>query len=182
MTLASLFPRATYRVAWISQWDQKVPHAGPTACFRACREICKRLGADDASVPVGTTRRFQCASGDGIVHPGETHAATEYLRHMVGIGRGVIVGVNYKQGINQLNRDGLTDHFVVVCAWDEDSMELRGLNPGAVLDADMDYNVAFRWAPTKGAWERTWPSRLTDTVVSMVIPDVERGKSLEERL
>ena len=169
------------RSAWASQYDgTKVPNAGDRACFRACRVICQNLGADPATIPEGTVRRFQCATGDAAVDPAETHAATEYLRHMVSLGRGVICGINYKPGISQ-NRDGLSDHFVVLCAWDEASGELRGLNPGAVVPPDMDWNVAFRWAPTVGAWVRSWPAHLQDTRISMVCPDVERGKALVER-
>lgn len=60
-----------------------------------------------------------------------------------------------------------------------DSGELRGLNPGAVVPPDMDYNVAFAWNGTAGAWHRKWPAHLA--VISMVVPDVKTGYQLPAR-
>lgn len=177
----SMFQMPAYRAAWRSQFDNvAVPSAGPAACFRAARVICINLGAAPESVPEGTVRRFQCASGPGTVNPDETKVASDYLMLMCKQGRGVIVGVDYKPGLSQ-NRDGITDHFVTLCDYDEASGELRGLNPGAVVPPDMAFNCAFRWAPTVGAWVRSWPAHLEDTRISMVVPDTTRGASLVER-
>lgn len=168
------------RDAWVSQWDPAVDRAGDRACFRACRVICQRLGAPTWDVPEGTVRRFQCAAAPGVPDPTETRLAGEWLRQECSAGRGVIVGIDYKASISQ-NRDGITDHFVVLCEWHEGMQELRGLNPGALLQTGMDYNVAFAWSETRGAWVRSFPERLQGTVISMVVPSVERGKSLPER-
>jgi len=182
-----------YASAWVSQWDASMVHdAGPTACFRACRVICFRLGQPIAQVREDTIQRYQMVTTvqGMLVTTDEEPAGSTYLKQACRAvplpGRvfdpplGVIVGIDYKPGISQ-NRDKITDHYVVLCGWDEDSKELRGLNPGASLPPDIGYNVAFRFSETDHMWYRTWPGRLETTHISMVVPDWSNAASLPVR-
>ena len=141
-----------------------------------------------------TIKRYQLvqAGPDGTLVPtDEVEAASKYMhaactreqppmRNAFEPPLGVIVGIDYKPGLSQ-NRDKITDHYVVLCDWDEDSKELRGLNPGAQLPPDMSYNVAFRYDEKARVWYRTWPGRLESTHISMVIPSWFHCGTLPER-
>lgn len=173
---------------WVSQFDANaVPKAGPTACFRACRTICALMGH---VMPEGTTRRWQLAEKDGPeletgVQPlrfngQETAEASDHMVAECRAERPVIVGIEYRSG--SFNRDGITDHFVVVARYDEETQELCGLNPGAVVPPGQDFNVAFKFDPVGIRWRRSWPEHLRDTVISMVVPRADVAAGLVERL
>ena len=173
------------RDAWVSQFDeQHVPGAGPTACFRACRVICKRLGYE---MPEGTVRRWQLALGEDehghvtAYDPIETAAATRYMQS----GAPAIVGINYKSG--SMNRDKITDHFVVLCGMMNNDGEesFLGLNPGAELRPGYDFNVAFqlgyRADDLVRFYQRSFPVGLRDTTIAMVVPYTSIAALLPER-
>jgi len=163
--------------AWTSQFDKdNAPNAGPTACFRACRVICGRLGF---AMPEGTIQRWQLATAEdelgNIVGYNKTESdeANNYLRS----GGVAIVGINYKVG--SLNRDHITDHYVVAYRYVPDTGILAALNPGSPLPADNDHNYEFTWDSDRYCWQR-WDGSHRITI-AMVVPPVDVAARLMER-
>lgn len=105
---------STANAPWISQYDSRVPGAGDTACYRACREMMRAAGVN---IPAGTGNRIQVANsedGSGRVRTtrGQTDQARSYIDQQLAAGRPVTIGVSHKDA--SYNQDGITDHFVVI--------------------------------------------------------------------
>lgn len=104
----------TANAPWISQFDPRVPGAGDTACYRACREMMRAAGVN---IPAGTGNRIQVANsedGNGGVRTtrGQTDQARSYIDQQLAAGKPVTIGVSHKDA--SYNQDGITDHFVVI--------------------------------------------------------------------
>jgi peptidoglycan hydrolase-like protein with peptidoglycan-binding domain len=105
---------STANAPWISQFDPRVPGAGDTACYRACREMMRAAGVN---IPAGTGNRIQVANGEngvGAVQTtrAQTDQARSYIDQQLAAGKPVTVGVSHKDA--SYNQDGITDHFVVI--------------------------------------------------------------------
>jgi peptidoglycan hydrolase-like protein with peptidoglycan-binding domain len=104
----------TANAPWISQFDPRVPGAGDTACYRACREMMRAAGVN---IPAGTGNRIQVANSEdanGQVRTtrAQTDQARSYIDQQLAAGKPVTVGVSHKNA--NYNQDGITDHFVVI--------------------------------------------------------------------
>lgn len=105
----------TVRTPFYNQYDARnVERAGPTACYRACRAMAKGSGV---SIPENTTNRIQVARGelaDGrvITNRADTQRARNYIDSELGKGRPVVAGFSLFD--SNYNRDGITDHFIMV--------------------------------------------------------------------
>lgn len=160
-------------VPWFSQFDAvNVERAGNTACYRACRAMCAAAGV---TIPESTEKRIQVAlreTEEGVeVDPVGAAAARAHLFQELNGGRPVVAGVHYKAG--SLNRDGITDHYMVVVGADtaDGVMVLFALDPGRRIMADAVHNTILTEHPD-GSLVRTspeWPRM----VVSMLVPSVE---------
>lgn len=107
------------RVQWVSQFDSsQVEGAGDTACYRACRRMLELNGQH---APSSTDQRIQVAvreDGAGRINAVSEkglESATSYIDRELGNGQLVIMGVSRK-GDYHGNRDGITDHYVVIKA------------------------------------------------------------------
>lgn len=160
-------------IPWFSQFDaEHVDRAGKTACFRAC---CAMAAAAGVKMPVSTEKRTQLASGEDaggriIPIPKAAGAAAVAIRNALLAGAPVIAGVNHKRG--SLNRDGITDHFVLVVGMGvgADFPEVfLALDPGRALDAGTSHSAEF--ALEGDALVRTWPrrGRWLEMQVSMLV-------------
>lgn len=124
-------------VPWFSQFDaEHVERAGPAACFRACRAMARAVGV---VVPESTVGRIQVAlaerpDGSVDVDPVAVARAREHLVQQLAADRPVVVGLNYKAG--SPNRDGITDHFILVV----------GRSAGAGLERFHAHDPGFRGA------------------------------------
>ncbi len=113
---AAAKPDVKTEAKFIDQFDSKrVARAGKTACYRAVQSMARTAGVQ---VPDSTANRIQVATGEdrsGHVRtdPQRTQQARDYIDRQLDAGRPVAVGVSYKGGY-QGNRDGVTDHFVLV--------------------------------------------------------------------
>lgn len=161
------------RIPWLSQFDAKhVERAGPTACYRACRAMAAAVGVD---FPESTESRLQVATeedanGRAVAPSENTRGAVMAIRDALKRGVPVVVGVNYKRG--SLNRDGITDHFLLVVGWSstaEFPEVFLALDPGRQMDAGTTHNAEL--AVDDGQLVRTWPRRggWLEMQVSMVV-------------
>lgn len=162
-------------VPWISQYDNTlVERAGGTACFRACRAICAAVGV---TVPASTEHRIQLAlreTEDGVELDQVAAAAGKHhiLTELSG-GRPVVVGVHYKAG--SLNRDRITDHYMVIIGVEGpdsgNGLVLYAQDPGRRILANAAHNSVLEEHPGGHLVrvEPQWP-RMT---ASMVVPSVE---------
>lgn len=162
-------------VPWFSQFDAvNVERAGNTACYRACRAMCAASGV---TIPVSTEKRIQVAlreTEDGVaVDPVGAAAARAHLVQELNGGRPVVAGVHYKAG--SLNRDGITDHYMVLVGMEAADggagLVLFGLDPGRRILEGAAHNTVLT-EHQDGALVRTspeWPRM----VVSMLVPSVE---------
>ena len=163
-------------IPWISQFDAaRVERAGPTACYRACRAMA---AAANVTFPDSTEKRIQVATGedaDGrvITTTESTRVAVETLLSFTCHGVPmvpVVAGLNYKRG--SLNRDGVTDHYVLVIGWgmspDFPTVYLA-LDPGRALEPGATHNTEL--AVDGGQLVRTWPrrGRWLEMQVSMLV-------------
>lgn len=163
-------------IPWISQFDAaRVERAGPTACYRACRAMAASAGV---TFPESTEQRIQVAEGedaDGrvIASPERTRVAAEALAgftaHRVPMVP-VVAGLNYKRG--SLNRDGVTDHYVLVIGWGTTTgfpTVYLAMDPGRALEPGMTHNTEL--AVDDGQLVRTWPrrGRWLEMQVSMLV-------------
>lgn len=84
---------------YLSQYSPPVPDPGPTACFRACREMARRMGHE---FPESTEKRIQLAAAEfehGEIAPTSAFPyAKEYMTSRLSMGLPVIVGIHYKMG------------------------------------------------------------------------------------
>lgn len=154
----------------LSQYDTlRVERAGPTACFRACRAMAK-LGWD-VDFPEGTQMRIQVADSEVEGAPGEIRPSVggfvmgrALFYERLTLGLPLIVGINYRAGSQ--NRDGITDHFLLLCGIDGEL--LVGLNPGAEMHGK-PYNAAYMEDAANHCWRAVKPAGL-HAVVSMIVP------------
>lgn len=106
-------------VEHIHQWDPRVERPGDTACYRACRAMAKAFVGVEV-IPESTLSRIDVSDSDG------QSDAIHYIRNQLMMGRPVAVGFDYKPG--GPNRDGVTDHFVLVTGAVTDMLHF--LDPG----------------------------------------------------
>lgn len=173
-------------IPWISQFDAaRVERAGPTACYRACRAMAAAAGF---TLPESTEQRIQVATGedaDGrvITTPESTRVAVETLLSFTAHGVPmvpVVAGLNYKRG--SLNRDGVTDHYVLVIGWgitrDFPTVYLA-LDPGRALEPGATHNTEL--AVDGGQLVRTWPrrGRWLEMQVSMLVTPLDARTARE---
>lgn len=128
-------PSVSVAVAFISQFDSRVPRAGDTACFRACQEMMRGNGIELPS----TAKRIQVANGEDALGRVQTtrrqaESARRYLDEQLAAGKPVTVGVSHIDA--GYNRDGITDHFVVITGRgiDEQGRQYYTYNDPAVRD------------------------------------------------
>jgi hypothetical protein len=105
--------RVQTKAPWISQFDRRVPNAGPTACYRAVATMASQVGV---RVPASISDRMQVATGEdryGRVRapPERIAAARNYIDNQLTQGRPVAVGVSHARANHN---EGITDHFVLV--------------------------------------------------------------------
>lgn len=157
-----------WRRYWVSQLDQRVERAGPTACYRACRLIAANV-MEGVLVPEGTQDRIQMATAElpdgGVMYDAIGIASGKlYIDTQLNNRRPVVVGVNYKTG--SPNRDGITDHFLVLIGRDETT--LYGLDPGRACE--FGWNAEF----DSESLQRTSPQR-PNCWMTMVVPTNWQG-------
>jgi len=104
-------------VDFISQFSRRVPGHGRMACFRACQTMAETAGVD---MPSSTVDRIQVAAREDQRSGRLTRLSRDGLARGVAAidgelaaGRPVIIGVSHSGG-RDYNRDGMTDHFVLV--------------------------------------------------------------------
>lgn len=103
-------------VPFISQFNSMVPDAGKTACYRACRTMAAQVGV---ALPASTANRIQVAASEdrrgGIaeIDRSELQRGLQTIDSELASGRPVIIGTSHSSG-RDYNRDGITDHFVLV--------------------------------------------------------------------
>jgi hypothetical protein len=165
------------RIPWFSQYDaEKVERAGDAACFRACRAMAAAAGV---RFPESTEKRFQVATvetpeGVALQEASTVGAAVEVLRRQLREGMPIIAGVNHRKG--SPNRDGITDHFVLVVGWSstpEMPEVFLALDPGRPLVRGTTHNTELA-VDAEGALVRTWPRRgkwLEMQVSMLVLPE-----------
>jgi len=131
---------------FISQYDGRVPRAGDTACYRACREMLLRAGVN---APQGTGNRIQVANSEtstGGVNTtrGQTDQARAYIDSQLAAGKPVTIGVSHKAGY-QGNADSLTDHFVAITGRGTDAQgrTFYTANDPATTDAGRGSSARF---------------------------------------
>ncbi|RKG93891.1 LysM peptidoglycan-binding domain-containing protein [Corallococcus terminator] len=102
---------------WISQFDgSKVPDSGNLACFRAATVMAREAGVTVTDFE----NRIQVATSEGpdgiTVNRQAAEQGRDYIDQQLSLGRPVVVGVDHRNndGQNKDNRDGITDHFVVI--------------------------------------------------------------------
>lgn len=151
---------------WMSQFAQPTPNPGPTACYRACRQMAHDMGFE---FPESTENRIQLAAAEfehGEIAPtGSFNVARDYLSSRLAVGKPCIVGIHYKMGSG--NRDGITDHFNLLCSVGPGGI-LVGLNPGAGIGTD-SYNAAFLEDPVNQVWRAIKPTGLKASMSMIVL-------------
>ena len=157
------------RVPHYSQFDaEHVKGAGPTACYRACRAMAASVGV---TVPESTVNRIQVATKeleDGVEIDKEGAASgTAYVLAELAKGRPVVIGVHYKMGSQ--NRDGITDHFMLVVGVDDEVAPMHFLanDPGRTGGTDGYPNAVIEAQPD-GSFLRVVP-RYPRMWLSMVV-------------
>lgn len=110
-------------VPFISQFNSIVPDAGKTACYRACRTMAAQIGV---GMPASTANRIQVAASEdrrgGIdqLDRSELKRGLETIDSELASGKPVIIGTSHSSG-RDYNRDGITDHFVLVTGKHKDA-------------------------------------------------------------
>lgn len=143
-----VFPEGQPPVPWISQYDhRRVPGAGDVACYRAARAMLAARGMHASESTIGALQiatQTRGADVTGINH-NNLEMGLDAIRDITSRGGAVIMGVNHRSG--SPNRDGMTDHYVVVHSVVEDpntGEELFLAHDPATRHAHKGANVVFR--------------------------------------
>lgn len=101
-------------VPWISQYHKGHGfNPGHAACFDAAKAIASKGGA----TVMGSNKRIQIATGEDRkgrikVDKAKAKEGVDYINKELQAGRPVMVGVSHQD--SNINRDKITDHFVVI--------------------------------------------------------------------
>jgi hypothetical protein len=110
--------RKLIRIPHVSQYSPSVRDPGAKACYRACQEMARAAGF---RFPDSTLVRLQIAIGENgngevIPNPSGLAKALQFAHDQLMAGIPVIAGLSYKDA--NYNRDGITDHFVLLVGMD----------------------------------------------------------------